>query len=99
MDLPLVESSRRRAIFVVRNLRFLNQSDAIHEADSASAKLDFKRNPVADAALEQRRLQLSIDDYVLTDDYAYTEANGMGGIDQETDSIVERCESQNLRNY
>ena len=36
------------------------------------------RNPAADAALEQRRLQLAIDANVVTD---YTRANGMGGID------------------
>ena len=37
-----------------------------------------KRNPAADAELEQRRLQLAIDANVVTD---YTKANGMGGID------------------
>ena len=37
-----------------------------------------KRNPAADVALEQRRLQLAIDANVVTD---YTKANGMGGID------------------
>ena len=37
-----------------------------------------KRNPAADEALEQRRLQLAIDANVVTD---YTMANGMGGID------------------
>ena len=37
------------------------------------------RNPAADAALEQRRLQLAIDANVVTD---YTKANGMGGIDK-----------------
>ncbi|MEM9605074.1 MAG: ABC transporter substrate-binding protein [Pseudomonadota bacterium] len=53
--------------------------DAI--ADPASvipALLD--RNPAADGALEQRRLQLAIDANVVTD---YTMANGMGGIDAD----------------
>ncbi|WP_207209947.1 ABC transporter substrate-binding protein [Tropicimonas sp. IMCC6043] len=36
------------------------------------------RNPAADAALEQRRLELSIADNVLTD---YVKENGFGGID------------------
>ena len=36
------------------------------------------RNPAADAALEQRRLELAINANVVTD---YTRANGMGGID------------------
>jgi NitT/TauT family transport system substrate-binding protein len=36
------------------------------------------RNPAADAALEQRRLQLSIDANVMTD---WVKANGMGNID------------------
>lgn len=40
----------------------------------------MKRNPAADAALEQRRLQLAIDANVVTD---YTMANGMGGIDND----------------
>ena len=37
-----------------------------------------KRNPAADVALEQRRLQLAIDANVVTE---YTLENGMGGID------------------
>ena len=37
-----------------------------------------KRNPAADAGLEQRRLSLAIDANVLTD---YVKANGMGAID------------------
>jgi len=37
-----------------------------------------KRNPALDSALEERRLQLSIDANVLTD---YTAENGMGGVD------------------
>lgn len=39
-----------------------------------------KRNPAIDTALEQRRLQIAIDDNVLTD---YTVENGMGGIDAD----------------
>ena len=39
-----------------------------------------KRNPAADVALEQRRLELAIDANVRTD---YTLANGMGGIDAD----------------
>ncbi|MEX5727741.1 NitT/TauT family transport system substrate-binding protein [Rhodovulum iodosum] len=38
------------------------------------------RNPAADVALEQRRLELAIAANVVTD---YTKANGMGGIDPE----------------
>ena len=53
-------------------------TDAIADPAAAIPSL-IERNPAADAALEQRRLQLSIDDNVLTD---YTKANGMGGIDQ-----------------
>lgn len=37
-----------------------------------------KRNPAADKALEQERLQMAIDQNVVTD---YVKANGMGGID------------------
>ena len=37
-----------------------------------------KRNPAADKALEQERLQMSIDQNVVTD---WVKANGMGGID------------------
>ena len=37
-----------------------------------------KRNPAADKALEQERLQMAIDQNVVTD---YVQANGMGGID------------------
>ena len=51
--------------------------DAIANPEAAAAAL-VKRNPAADAALEQRRLQLAIDANVLTD---YVKANGMGGID------------------
>lgn len=38
----------------------------------------IKRNPAADPALEQERLQMAIDQNVVTD---YVTANGMGGID------------------
>ena len=51
--------------------------DAIADPAKAVDSL-VKRNPAADAALETRRLQLSIDANVLTD---YTSANGVGGID------------------
>jgi NitT/TauT family transport system substrate-binding protein len=53
--------------------------DAIADPAAATASL-IERNPAADAELEQRRLQLSIDANVVTD---YTMANGMGGIDPE----------------
>lgn len=52
-------------------------NDAIADPESAIASL-IQRNPAADAALEQRRLQLAIDANVITD---YTKANGMGGVD------------------
>ena len=51
--------------------------DAIADPAKAIESL-IARNPAADAALEQRRLQLAIDANVVTD---YTTANGMGGID------------------
>ena len=51
--------------------------DAIADPTAASAAL-VKRNPAADAALEERRLELAINANVLTD---YVKANGMGGID------------------
>lgn len=38
----------------------------------------LQRNPAADAALEQERLQMSLDQNVMTD---WVKANGMGGID------------------
>lgn len=44
------------------------------------AKAVAARNPAADVALEQRRLQLAIDANVVTD---YTKANGMGTIDAD----------------
>ncbi|MXX89186.1 MAG: ABC transporter substrate-binding protein [Boseongicola sp. SB0677_bin_26] len=51
--------------------------DAIADPAKAIESL-IARNPAADAALEERRLQLAIDANVVTD---YTSANGMGGID------------------
>ena len=51
--------------------------DAIADPAKAIASL-IERNPAADAALEERRLQLAIDANVLTD---YAAANGMGDID------------------
>ena len=53
--------------------------DAIADPAAAIESL-VERNPAADAALEERRLQLSIDANVVTD---YTMANGMGGIDPD----------------
>jgi NitT/TauT family transport system substrate-binding protein len=53
--------------------------DAIADPATAIESL-VGRNPAADAALEQRRLQLAIDANVVTD---YTMANGMGGIDAD----------------
>jgi NitT/TauT family transport system substrate-binding protein len=52
-------------------------NDAIADPAGAIESL-VERNPAADAALEQRRLQLAIDANVVTD---YARANGMGGID------------------
>ncbi|MEM8821546.1 MAG: ABC transporter substrate-binding protein [Pseudomonadota bacterium] len=50
---------------------------AIEAPEAAIASL-LKRNPAADAALEQRRLLLAAEANVLTD---YVRANGMGNID------------------
>lgn len=48
----------------------------------------IERNPAADAALEQRRLELAIDANVVTD---YVVANGMGGIDADRmDAAIEQ---------
>ncbi|MEP5758573.1 MAG: ABC transporter substrate-binding protein [Litoreibacter sp.] len=52
--------------------------DAIADPASVIPAL-IERNPAADAALEQRRLELSINDNVLTD---YVTENGMGHIDE-----------------
>jgi NitT/TauT family transport system substrate-binding protein len=51
--------------------------DAIADPAAATASL-IERNPAADAALEERRLQLAIDANVVTD---YTTATGFGDID------------------
>ena len=53
--------------------------DAIANPEEAIASL-LKRNPAADAALETRRLGLSIEANVLTD---YVKANGLGSVDPE----------------
>lgn len=52
--------------------------DAIDNPASAAQAL-IKRNPAADAKLEERRLKLAIDANVLTD---YVKANGMGYVDK-----------------
>lgn len=52
--------------------------DAIADPETAIASL-IERNPAADAALEQRRLQLSIDANVMTD---AVKENGFGVIDE-----------------
>jgi NitT/TauT family transport system substrate-binding protein len=52
-------------------------ADAIADPAAAIPAL-IERNPAADAALEQRRLELSIDANVVTD---WTTANGFGDID------------------
>jgi NitT/TauT family transport system substrate-binding protein len=52
--------------------------DAIADPSAAVAAL-VKRNPAADAGLEERRLGLAIDANVLTD---YVKQNGMGDIDK-----------------
>lgn len=53
--------------------------DAIADPSSVIPAL-IERNPAADAALEQRRLELAINANVVTD---YTTANGMGTIDAD----------------
>ncbi len=60
---------------------------------AAGAAMVGKRNPAADVALEQRRLQLAIDANVVTD---FTKANGMGGIDA---ARFEKALSQLAENY
>ncbi|MEO1239141.1 MAG: ABC transporter substrate-binding protein [Pseudomonadota bacterium] len=52
-------------------------SDAIGNPEGAIASL-IERNPAADPALEQERLQMAIDQNVVTD---WVAANGMGSID------------------
>ncbi|MBN2907580.1 MAG: ABC transporter substrate-binding protein [Rhodobacteraceae bacterium] len=61
------------------------------------AKAVAKRNPAADLALEQRRLELAIAANVVT---GYTKANGMGGIDPDRmakalEQVAETYEFQN----
>ena len=70
--------------------------DAIANPTAAAAAL-VKRNPAADAMLEQRRLQLAIDANVLTD---YVKANGMGGIDTTrfTSAIKQLSETYDYKN-
>lgn len=70
--------------------------DAIANPEKAIASL-IKRNPAADAALEQRRLQLSIDANVLTD---WVQANGLGGVDvaRMSDAIEQLQETYEFQN-
>ena len=65
--------------------------DAIADPASAVASL-VKRNPAADAALEERRLMLAIDANVVTD---YVKNNGMGNVDAArlTDAIEQLGET------
>jgi NitT/TauT family transport system substrate-binding protein len=70
--------------------------DAIADPAKAIESL-IDRNPAADAALEERRLQLSIEANVLTD---YVAANGLGGIDEARmaralEQVAETYEFQN----
>ncbi|MCE6952552.1 ABC transporter substrate-binding protein [Cereibacter sphaeroides] len=51
--------------------------DSVADPEAAIAAL-IERNPAADPALEQRRLQMAIEDNVLTD---WVKANGMGNVD------------------
>ncbi|NOZ33257.1 MAG: ABC transporter substrate-binding protein [Alphaproteobacteria bacterium] len=67
--------------------------NAVIADPAAGAVMVQKRNPAADVALEQRRLQLSIDANVVTD---YTMANGMGGIDADR---MARALEQLAENY
>ncbi|MCY6382013.1 ABC transporter substrate-binding protein [Hoeflea prorocentri] len=60
---------------------------------AAGAEMVKKRNPAADAALEERRLQLAIDANVVTD---YTKANGIGSVDQ---ARMEKAMKQLAENY
>ncbi|MFY0633425.1 MAG: ABC transporter substrate-binding protein [Vannielia sp.] len=64
--------------------------DAIADPAAATASL-MERNPAADAELEQRRLQMSIDANVLTD---YAMESGFGTIDEDRlASSVEQIKS------
>jgi NitT/TauT family transport system substrate-binding protein len=70
--------------------------DAIADPAMAIASL-IERNPAADADLEQRRLELSIEANVATD---YVMANGLGGIDADRmakslEQIAQTYEFQN----
>jgi len=70
--------------------------DAIADPAKAIESL-VERNPAADAALEERRLQLAIDANVLTD---AVEANGMGAVDADRmatalEQLAETYEFQN----
>jgi NitT/TauT family transport system substrate-binding protein len=69
--------------------------DAIADPASAIESL-IDRNPAADAALEQRRLQLAIDANVMTD---YTMANGMGGVDvvRMTEALEQLAETYEFK--
>ncbi|MCE6968547.1 ABC transporter substrate-binding protein [Cereibacter sphaeroides] len=51
--------------------------DSVADPEAAIAAL-IERNPAADPALEQRRLQMAVADNVLTD---WVKANGMGDVD------------------
>jgi NitT/TauT family transport system substrate-binding protein len=65
-------------------------SDVIADPAMGAAAVG-KRNPAADVALEQRRLELAIDANVKTE---YTLANGMGGIDAaRMDQAVEQLKA------
>ena len=56
-----------------------------------------ERNPAADKALEQERLQMAIDQNVVTD---FVKANGMGGIDpaRMEQAIAQLGETYEFRN-
>ncbi|MBU2960719.1 ABC transporter substrate-binding protein [Citreicella sp. C3M06] len=61
--------------------------DAIADPEKAIEAL-MSRNPAADAELEQERLQMAIDDNVLTD---FVKENGLGPIDSDRmDSAIEQ---------
>ncbi|MEP0521853.1 MAG: ABC transporter substrate-binding protein [Hyphomicrobiales bacterium] len=64
---------------------------------AAGAAMVVKRNPAADAALEERRLRLAIDANVVTD---YTKENGLGGIDEArmTASFGQIAENYEFKN-
>ncbi len=70
--------------------------DAIADPAAAIASL-VERNPAADAALEERRLQLSIDANVVTE---FTMANGMGSVDEDrmARALVQLAETYEFQN-